>query len=195
MLRFFDIFFSLVAILILMPIFILFSLLIVVESKGGAFYKQIRIGKNGKEFGLLKFRSMYMGADKKGLLTVGASDSRITKIGKFIRKYKIDELPQLFNVLKGDMSFVGPRPEVKKYVEFYTSSQQKVLSVRPGITDFASVEYFDENELLAKSDNPEKTYVDEIMPRKIELNMKFIDNPSVKNYFTVIFKTFLRILK
>ena len=178
-----------------MPIFILFSLLIVVESKGGAFYKQIRIGKNGKEFGLLKFRSMYMGADKKGLLTVGASDSRITKIGKFIRKYKIDELPQLFNVLKGDMSFVGPRPEVKKYVEFYTSSQQKVLSVRPGITDFASVEYFDENELLAKSDNPEKTYVDEIMPRKIELNMKFIDNPSVKNYFTVIFKTFLRILK
>lgn len=182
------------AILILFPLFFVFSVLIISESKGGIFYKQIRIGKNRKEFKLIKFRSMFVGSDKKGLLTVG-NDNRITKTGKIIRKYKIDELPQLFNVLKGNMSFVGPRPEVKKYVDLYSAEQLKVFKVRPGITDFASVEYFDENELLAKSDNPEKTYVDEIMPRKIELNMKFIDNPSVKNYFTVIFKTFLRILK
>lgn len=193
MLRFLDILISFIAILILLPVFVMFSILIIAESKGGAFYKQVRIGKDGNEFGLLKFRSMYVGSDKKGLLTVGASDNRITKIGKFIRKYKIDELPQLINVLKGDMSFVGPRPEVKKYVDLYSSEQQKVLSIRPGITDFASVEYFEENELLAKSSDPEKTYIEEIMPRKIELNMKFINNPSLKNYFTVILKTFLKI--
>ncbi|MBN2664052.1 MAG: sugar transferase [Bacteroidales bacterium] len=195
MLRFFDIVLSFLAILILLPLFFVFSVLIIAESKGGAFYKQIRIGKNRKEFKLLKFRSMKVGADKKGLLTIGLDDNRITKTGKFIRKYKIDELPQLFNVLKGDMSFVGPRPEVKKYVDLYSYEQQKVLNVRPGITDFASVQFFDENNILANAKDPEKTYTHEIMPQKIKLNMTFIENPSVKNYFTVIFKTFLRILK
>ncbi len=192
--RILDIFFSSIGLVIISPLFIVISILITLDSKGGIFYKQKRIGKKGKEFYLLKFRSMNRGSDKKGLLTVGA-DNRITKIGKFIRKYKIDELPQLINVLKGDMSLVGPRPEVKKYVDLYSEEQKKVLSVRPGITDFASIEYFDENELLAKSDKPEETYIELIMPEKINMNMKFIDNPSIKNYFVVIFKTLLKIFK
>ncbi len=192
--RILDIFFSSIGLVIISPLFIVISILITLDSKGGIFYKQKRIGKKGKEFYLLKFRSMNRGSDKKGLLTVGA-DNRITKIGKFIRKYKIDELPQLINVLKGDMSLVGPRPEVKKYVDLYSEEQKKVLSVRPGITDFASIEYFDENELLAKSDKPEETYIEQIMPEKINMNMKFIDNPSIKNYFVVIFKTLLKIFK
>jgi len=195
MIRFFDILFSFIALIILLPFFVIISIAIIINSKGGAIYKQIRIGKNAKEFKLFKFRSMYVDADKKGLLTVGSSDRRITNVGKFIRKYKIDELPQLFNVLIGDMSFVGPRPEVKKYVDLYTPEQRKVLTVRPGITDFASIEFFNENEILANSNDPEKTYIEQIMPKKINLNMRFIENPSLKNYFFVIFKTFFKIFK
>src|SRR5690242_9211899 len=133
MTRFFDVIFSLVGIVILLPFFFIIYLLIAIESKGGGFYRQIRVGKNGRDFNLLKFRSMRVGSDKKGLITVGEKDSRMTKMGIFIRRYKIDELPQLFNVLKGDMSIVGPRPELRHFVELYTIEQLKVLSVRPGI--------------------------------------------------------------
>lgn len=179
----------------MLPFFIIIYLLIVLESTGGGVYIQKRVGKDGVDFNLYKFRSMRVGSDKKGLITVGGKDSRITKIGYFIRRFKLDELLQLFNVLKGDMSFVGPRPEVRKYVDLYTLEQQKVLTVRPGITDYASLEYVDENVILGKSENPEKTYIEEIMPDKIKYNMKYINNRSLKEYFYVIFLTFYHIFK
>jgi lipopolysaccharide/colanic/teichoic acid biosynthesis glycosyltransferase len=192
--RFFDIVLSLLGIVILLPFFIVVALLITAGSKGGPIYRQKRVGKNGADFYLLKFRSMRPDADTKGLLTVGGKDPRITRIGYFIRKYKIDELPQLFNVLKGEMSLVGPRPEVRKYVELYNSEQKKVLSVLPGITDHASIEYSDENELLGRSSDPERTYIEEIMPAKLELNMKYINDNSIGAYFRLIFKTIGKIL-
>lgn len=145
MIRFLDFIFSLLGIILLFPVFLVLYFTVRLESKGGGFYKQLRVGRGGTDFYVYKFRSMRIGADKQGLITVGGRDSRITRIGHFIRKYKLDELPQLFNVLKGDMSIVGPRPEVRKYVELYTEEQWKVLSVRPGITDYASIEYVDEN--------------------------------------------------
>ena len=148
--RFFDFILSLVGLVVLAPIFIVLAIWIKIDSKGPVFYKQVRVGQNGIDFGLFKFRSMVVDADKKGLITVGGRDPRITRSGYFIRKYKLDELPQLINVLLGDMSLVGPRPEVRKYVELYTDEQQKVLSVKPGITDYASIEYMDENEILGK---------------------------------------------
>ncbi len=194
MIRFFDIVFSFFGLLILSPIFLIIGLLIIIESKGGMFYLQKRVGLNGKEFTLFKFRSMAQGTDKKGLLTIGTNDARITKSGKFIRKFKIDELPQLLNVFIGDMSLVGPRPEVKKYTDLYTNEQRIVLSVKPGITDYASINYIDENEILAKSVNPEKKYIEEIMPAKIKLNMHYIKNPTVGNYFFIIYKTVLSII-
>jgi len=193
MTRFFDVIFSLVGIIILLPFFFIIYLLIAIESKGGGFYRQIRVGKNGRDFNLLKFRSMRVGSDKKGLITVGEKDSRMTKMGVFIRRYKIDELPQLFNVLKGDMSIVGPRPELRHFVELYTIEQLKVLSVRPGITDYASIEYVDENKILGSAANPEKVYVEQIMPHKIQLNMKYIQNQNLKEYFKVIFLTVFQI--
>ncbi len=191
--RTFDFLMSLFGILLLSPIFIMISIAIVVDSRGGVFYKQERMGKNKKPFKLLKFRSMQTGADKKGLLTVGSNDSRVTKVGLFIRKYKIDEFPQLLNIFIGDMSFVGPRPEVKKYVDLYTPEQLKVLAVRPGLTDYASLEYFDENELLSKSKNPEETYIQEVMPAKLNLNFKYILNQSFATDLGLIFKTIGRI--
>lgn len=195
MIRLLDILFSFIGIVILSPVFLILYIAIRLESKGGGFYKQIRVGKDSKDFGLYKFRSMRVGADKKGLITVGGRDPRITKVGYFIRKYKLDELPQLFNVLTGDMSLVGPRPEVRKYVELYTDEQKKVLSVRPGITDYASIEYVDENEILGKADDPDKAYIEQIMPDKIRYNMKYINNQSVKEYFKVIFLTIYRIIR
>ena len=155
---------------------------------------QTRVGRNNKDFKLFKFRSMSVGSDKKGLLTVGENDRRITKVGLFIRKYKFDEFAQLINVLKGDMSIVGPRPEVRKYVELYNNEQKRVLLIRPGITDYASIEYSNENEELAKSDKPEETYINNIMPHKLDLNMKYINNPSIFNYIKIIFFTFLKII-
>jgi len=195
MTRFFDILFSFFGLVILSPLFVIIWLIIVLTSKGGGFYKQIRVGKNGADFSLYKFRSMRKDADKGSLITVGGRDPRITKIGYFIRKFKIDELPQLFNVLKGDMSLVGPRPEVRKYVDLYTDEQKKVLSVRPGITDYASIEYVDENEILGKAENPDEVYVNQIMPDKIKLNMKYIENQSVKEYFKIIFLTVFKIFR
>jgi lipopolysaccharide/colanic/teichoic acid biosynthesis glycosyltransferase len=195
MIRFCDILFSLLGILILLPIFLIIYLLIIAESRGGGFYLQNRVGKDGKVFKLYKFRSMCVGADKTGLITVGGNDPRMTKMGFFIRRFKLDELPQLFNVLNGDMSLVGPRPEVQKYVDLYTPVQCQVLSVRPGITDYASIEYVDENIILGMAENPEKSYIEEIMPAKILLNMKYIQNKSLKEYFYIIFLTFWRIIK
>jgi len=193
--RFFDIFFSIIGLIILLPFFIVISILIVLDSKGGVFYKQVRVGKDGVDFGLLKFRSMRTDADKQGLLTVGGRDNRITRIGYYIRKYKIDELPQLINVLVGDMSLVGPRPEVRKYTNMYNREQQKVLTVKPGITDYASIEYSSENELLAKSENPEQLYIQEIMPAKLNLNLKYIAEKSLLTDFKIIMNTIIKILK
>ena len=155
----------------------------------------MRVGRYGKDFYVYKFRSMRVGADKQGLITVGGRDPRITRIGYFIRKYKLDELPQLFNVLKGDMSLVGPRPEVRKYVDLYTEEQRKVLSVRPGITDFASIEYVDEYMILGQADDADKAYVELIKPDKIRYNMKYINNRSLKEYFKIIFLTFWSIVR
>ena len=195
MIRFFDFILSLVGLVVLAPIFIVLAIWIKIDSKGPVFYKQVRVGRNGIDFGLFKFRSMVVDADKKGLITVGGRDPRITRSGYFIRKYKLDELPQLINVLVGDMSLVGPRPEVRKYVELHTDEQQKVLSVKPGITDYASIEYMDENEILGKSNDPEKTYIEEIMPEKIKYNMKYIQNKNVSEYFKIIFLTLLKIVR
>lgn len=195
MIRLFDILFSVIGLLLLSPLFLVIYFLIVIESKGGGFYLQNRVGKNGVDFNLIKFRSMRVGSDKKGLITIGNRDPRMTQMGYFIRRFKIDELPQLFNVIKGEMSLVGPRPEVRKYVDLYTSEQLKVLSISPGITDYASIKYADENEILAKSDNPEAVYIEDIMPDKICLNMQYIDNKTVIQYFKIIILTLWKIIK
>ncbi len=194
MIRFFDILFSALGLLILSPLLLVIWILIVTESRGGGFYTQERIGKDGVPFRLYKFRSMRPDSDKGSLITIGGHDSRITKTGYFIRKYKLDELPQLWNVLKGEMSLVGPRPEVRRYVDLYTPEQRVVLSVRPGITDYASIEYADENVILGKAEDPEKTYIEQIMPEKIRYNMKYINHHTVGEYFKIIFLTFQTII-
>jgi lipopolysaccharide/colanic/teichoic acid biosynthesis glycosyltransferase len=195
MIRFFDVFFSILGILFLFPLLILVYLIIVIESKGGGFYSQIRVGKDNVDFKLYKFRSMRIGSDNKSLITIGDRDSRMTKTGYFIRRFKLDELPQLFNVLIGDMSLVGPRPEVRKYVDLYSNEQKQVLKLRPGITDYASIEYANENEILGNANDPEKVYIDIIMPNKIRLNMLYIEKHNIKEYFKIIFLTLLKILK
>jgi len=193
--RLFDVLFSFIGLVVLAPVLLMIALAIVVESRGGIFYIQDRVGKGNRDFKLIKFRSMVLGSDKKGLLTVGNKDSRITTIGSFIRKYKLDELPQLFNVLRGDMSLVGPRPEVRKYVDLYTKEQLKVLDVKPGITDYASIEYFNENEILANSEHAEQTYLEEVMPHKLELNQKYLANPSLAHDIKLIFKTLKKVFR
>ena len=187
--RLFDITASFFGIIILSPLLIFIGLWVGLSSKGGVFYKQIRVGKNNKDFKLYKFRSMRVNADKQGLLTVGSKDSRITKAGYFIRKYKIDELPQLFNVLKGDMSFVGPRPEVRRYVDLYSKEQMKVLSVRPGITDPASIKYRNENDILSSQSNPEEYYIQHIMPDKLKINIDYINTQTFIKDIKIIFQT------
>lgn len=189
MIRFFDILFSFIGLTILTPIFFIISLLVVCTSRGAVFYKQIRVGKNDEDFVLYKFRTMKTGSDKISLLTVGDNDLRITNIGRFLRKYKLDELPQLWNVLKGDMSLVGPRPEVRKYVNLYNDAQKQVLSIRPGITDYASIAFVDENRILALTQDPEKEYIETMMPQKLELNLRYIENRSVKEYFKILLLT------
>ncbi len=192
--RLFDI---IVSILILLPfsIFgIFFSIAILIESRGGVFYRQERIGKNGIPFKIFKFRTMKVNADKAGTLTVGMRDPRITRIGYILRKLKLDEFPQFINVLIGQMSIVGPRPEVKEYVDLYSIEQRKVLDVKPGITDYASLEYFNENELLGASNNPRETYINEIMPAKLELNKKYLANPTLSQDLKIMWKTFLKML-
>lgn len=187
--RLFDITASFFGILILSPLLIFIGLWVGLSSKGGVFYKQIRVGKNNKDFKLYKFRSMRVNSDKQGLLTVGSKDSRITKAGYFIRKYKIDELPQLINVLKGDMSFVGPRPEVRRYVDLYSEEQMKVLSVRPGITDPASIKYRNENDILSSESNPEEYYIQHIMPDKLKINIDYINTRTFFKDIKIIFQT------
>lgn len=196
MIRFFDILLSGIGLIVLSPIFFILSIWIKLDSEGPVFYKQNRVGKDNVDFLLFKFRSMVTDADKTGLLiTVGGRDPRVTKSGYFIRKYKLDELPQLINVFWGEMSLVGPRPEVRKYVELYNHEQQKVLTVKPGVTDYASIEYIDENKILGESEDPEKTYIEIILPEKIRHNMKYINNKSIKEYFKIILLTITKILQ
>jgi lipopolysaccharide/colanic/teichoic acid biosynthesis glycosyltransferase len=192
--RLFDICFSLALIIVLLPIAIVVSLWIVFDDFGSPFFVQQRVGLNGRNFGLLKFRSMRKNAESKGQLTVGMKDNRITRSGYVIRKYKIDELPQLVNVFLGEMSVVGPRPEVPKYVLLYNEEQQNVLSIKPGITDFASIEYVRENELLSASSDPEKTYIEEIMPAKLALNLKYVREQSFLTDMKIILQTIKAIL-
>ncbi|UOE51687.1 sugar transferase [Mucilaginibacter sp. SMC90] len=193
--RLFDFSLSLIALIILLPLFILIAVAIKINSRGSAFYKQARVGKDGNEFELFKFRTMYVNSDRAGLLTIGSKDYRITGVGYWLRKYKLDELPQLLNVLKGDMSFVGPRPEVRKYVNMYTPAQLKVLSVKPGVTDWASIKYFDENDILAGSDDPEDMYIKVIVPSKISKNLEYIDNQGILMDLKIILSTLKRIFQ
>lgn len=193
--RLFDIVCSLLGLIILSPLFIIIAISIALSSRGGVFYRQERVGRNNNSFRLYKFRTMKKDADKKGLLTVGGRDPRITAIGYYLRKYKLDELPQLLNVVFGSMSLVGPRPEVRKYVDLYTEEQKRVLLVRPGITDPASLEYFSENELLAASSNPEQTYIQEVMPAKLALNKTYISEAGLLTDLKLIFRTVARIFR
>lgn len=192
--RIFDLLSALIVIIVFSPLLILLSVWIAFDSKGGVFYKQERVGKNGKLFNLLKFRSMRPNADRAGQLTVG-DDNRVTKVGRFIRKYKLDELPQLFNIVKGEMSVVGPRPEVPKYVDMYSEEQKKVLLALPGLTDFAAIEYLDEQKILGAADNPEKIYIEEVMPAKLELNLKYIKERNFWLDIGLIFKTIFSIFR
>lgn len=193
--RFFDIVLSIIALIVLLPALLITALLIKFDSQGPVLFKQTRVGRNGREFKIFKFRTMIMDAEKLGMQITVGKDRRITDIGRFLRKYKIDELLQLINVLKGDMSFIGPRPEVPKYVSLYTEDQKSILKVRPGISDYASIEYKDENDILALSENPEETYIEDIMPRKINLNMKYIKKISLLEDIKIIIKTIAAVLR
>lgn len=193
--RCFDIILSIIGLFFCLPFFLLISLLILLESRGGVFYFQTRVGKNNRDFRLYKFRTMYTNSDKSGLITVGMRDSRITRIGYYLRKYKLDELPQLINVLEGTMSFVGPRPEVRKYVSMYNEKQLRVLMVKPGITDYASIEYSNENELLGQAENPDELYIQTIMPAKLDLNLKYMEEISLATDIKLITKTIKKILQ
>lgn len=193
--RLFDIFCSMIGITLLAPLFLLICLLQIISAGFPIFYIQKRVGKNSIDFNLYKFRTMRKDSDKLGLLTVGGRDPRVTRLGYYLRKYKIDELPQLFNVLLGTMSLVGPRPEVRKYVDLYTKEQLTILNVKPGITDYASLQFFNENDLLAQSSSPEETYIQEIMPIKLGLNLKYIEEQSFFIDIRIMVKTVLKIVK
>ncbi|MFK7771035.1 MAG: sugar transferase [Saprospiraceae bacterium] len=193
--RIFDILFSVSVLLLLFPILFIIGISIILESRGGMFFSQKRIGKNERPFQILKFRTMFVDSEKKGQITVGDRDPRITQVGFFLRKYKLDELPQFWNVLIGEMSIVGPRPEVPYYVNFYDKNQRQVFEVNPGITDYASLKYFDENVLLGKSENPEQTYIKEIMPAKLVLNLEYVNQHSFFTDLKIIGKTALKIFQ
>ena len=193
--RIFDILLSGIGLLLLSPLFFVLSLWIKSDSPGPVFYKQRRVGRGNQDFVLYKFRSMAIGADRKGLRTVGGHGPRVTRSGYYIRKYKFDELPQLINVFKGDMSLVGPRPEVRKYVEMYTPEQMKVLTQRPGITDPASIKYRNENELLATAEHPEEFYTKVIMQDKLAINLQYLESRTLFKDFKIILNTFVSILK
>ena len=192
--RAFDLIVATLAVLVLLPLLLLLAVAVALTSPGGAFFVQTRVGKGGTEFRLLKFRSMRPGSEAKGQLTVGGRDPRITAVGHFLRKTKLDELPQLFNILKGEMSLVGPRPEVPKYVALYSAEQRQVLQVRPGLTDYASLEYFEENALLGASENPEETYIQEVMPAKLALNTKYIEDMGLGTDLKILLRTAVRIV-
>ncbi len=192
--RLLDLTISIIVTIIISPLLLVLAIIIKVDSNGPVFYLQERIGKNRVPFRIFKFRTMYVNADKQGLLTVGERDARITRVGVLLRKYKLDELPQLFNVMGGNMSLVGPRPEVRKYVDLYSEDQLKVLNVKPGITDYASIEYANENQLLGNVSNPENVYVTEIMPAKLLLNLKYIEEQSLMTDLMILLKTVRKIL-
>ena len=192
--RIFDIVASGIGLILLSPLFVILAIWIKCDSISPVFYKQVRVGRNNMDFQLFKFRSMRVGSDKKGLITVGGHDPRITRSGYYIRKYKLDEFPQLINVFKGDMSLVGPRPEVRKYVDMYTEEQMHVLDVRPGITDLASIRYRNENELLERVNDPDKYYVEVIMPDKLRINLEYVARHSFTFDIRLIFQTFRAIV-
>lgn len=193
--RIFDIVASSIGIILLSPVLVGIAIAIKLGSEGPCFFKQVRVGKDEKEFRILKFRTMVVNAESIGTQITVGKDNRITGVGHFLRKTKLDELPQLINVLKGDMSLVGPRPEVPKYVKLYTDEQRKVFQVRPGITDYASIEYRDENELLGSVDNPEEFYINTIMKDKLQLNMKYIEKNNLIIDIGIILKTILKCFK
>lgn len=193
--RTFDLIASSLGLLLLSPLFLMLAIWIKIDSEGPVFYRQVRVGKGNRDFRLFKFRSMRVGSDRKGLITVGGRDPRVTRSGYYIRKYKLDELPQLINVFIGDMSLVGPRPEVRKYVDLYTPEQMHVLDVRPGITDLASIRYRNENELLAQVEDPDRYYVEVIMQDKLQLNLEYVEKQSFRFDLQLIFKTFSEIIR
>ncbi len=192
--RLFDIFASGLGLLFLSPLFLVLAIWIKLDSPGPVFYRQVRVGRHNKDFRIYKFRSMKVGADKQGLITVGGHDPRITRSGYFIRKYKLDEFPQLINVFVGDMSLVGPRPEVRKYVDMYTPEQMHVLDVRPGVTSLASIRYRNENELLDKAENPDQFYIDVVMQDKLAIDLEYVQNASFWYDIKLIFQTFWEIV-
>ncbi|MDR3593885.1 sugar transferase [Clostridium sp.] len=190
--RIFDLICSTLGLIVLSPVLIIIAIRIKTGSDGPVFFKQIRVGENNKEFEILKFRTMVVDAEKLGRQITVGNDSRITKIGAFLRKYKLDELPQLINVFKGEMSLVGPRPEVPRYVKLYNEEQKKVLEVKPGITDLASIRYRDENDLLGEAENPDEFYINIIMPDKLALNLEYINKNNVFFDIYIIFKTIIK---
>jgi lipopolysaccharide/colanic/teichoic acid biosynthesis glycosyltransferase len=193
--RLLDILASSVALILLFPLLFILGVAVAVTSPGGAFFRQVRVGKDGREFRLLKFRSMRPGSEAGGQITVGTRDPRITDVGHFLRKTKLDELPQLINILKGDMSVIGPRPEVPKYVALYSSEQRKVLSVRPGLSSLASIAYINENEVLGRSNDPERTYIEEVMPAKLELDLRYVREQGLAMDLRIIASTLARLIK
>lgn len=188
--RFADFIIALVSLILLSPIFFIIAIFIKIDSKGPVFFKQIRVGRYNKDFKIFKFRTMYINSDKKGLLTIGGRDSRVTNVGYYLRKSKLDELAQLINIVTGEMSFVGPRPEVRSYVNLYTNEQMKVLNVRAGITDLASIEFRNENELLQEQEDPNRFYIDVIMQKKLDINLGYLENRNLIKDFVVVLKTF-----
>jgi lipopolysaccharide/colanic/teichoic acid biosynthesis glycosyltransferase len=193
--RLFDILASSTALILLFPVLLIIGLAVAIGSPGGAFFRQLRVGKDGREFGLLKYRTMRPGSEAGGQITVGDRDPRITGVGHFLRRTKLDELPQLINILNGDMSVVGPRPEVPRYVALYSTAQRKVLSVRPGLTSLASIAYINENEVLGRSSDPERTYVEEVMPAKLELDLKYVHDRSLLLDVRILLLTAMRMLR
>lgn len=194
MIRFFDIFFSLCGLFILLPLFVIVYFAIRLESRGSAIFRQDRVGKDGRLFSILKFRSMREERKEDRPLITVTGDPRITKVGRVIRKTKVDELPQLWNVLRGDMSLVGPRPEVPKYVALYTTEQREVLSVQPGVTDLASLTYVNEETILSQADDPENYYQKVVLPEKIRLNLIYIRKRTLRNYFSTLLGTVQKVV-
>lgn len=192
--RLFDILASGLGLVVLSPLFAVLAVWIKADSRGPVFYRQTRVGRDNKDFRLFKFRSMRPDSDRLGLITVGGHDPRVTRSGYYIRKYKLDELPQLINVFKGDMSLVGPRPEVRKYVDMYTPGQMRVLSVRPGITSLASIRYRNENDILAAADDPDRCYVEKVMPDKLAIDLEYVGRATLWNDIKLIFSTFKEII-
>lgn len=191
--RIFDLFFSIFGLVFFAPIFLIIAIFIKIDSPGEIFFRQIRITKDGKEFKIYKFRTMKKDTEGSKQITVG-QDNRITKVGNFLRKTKLDELPQLVNILKGEMSFVGPRPEVPKYIVYYTEEQKEILKVKAGITDYASIYFSNESEILGSQADPEKYYIEKIMPYKIELNKKYIEKMGIIEDIKIIVMTILKII-